>query len=688
MKHLVIVILAVVGCVSAWSQTRIIPHVTAPTGGFVTRVLVVNRGGTPANYQLTAFDASGQESSRIQGTLAAGKIYAAASNDLFENAEVSYFRIEASDEISVFAEYKTTGTGSPAQVSASMVQAPRWQFFPGDWNTVLDAFAAVNTGDAATDVVVRQMNPGGEVIAENVLIQNLQPNRKGLALVDTNNFTLGDGDYFQVEGDQPLAFTGLRFNRPSSSFFWEIPAAPLEKTPPAKSGKQAVTVFFTNDEHGWMEATDTHSGAAGLMGQWREKEGYTEDGPFLIVSGGDMWTGPAISSWTQGESMAAVMNALQYDVAAIGNHEFDFGIDTLGVRQEQSAFPFLSANIREKSTGQRPAFAKPFTIFDVHGVNVGVIGLTTVQTPSITFPTITGPYEFIEYETALRELVPVVRSHGADVVLVTAHTCTVNLLPLADTFAELGLSMVAGGHCNHKRVEFVEGIPIVEANSFLRFYGKIRIEYDFDQGRAGPIDAELVENNGVDEDSAVQAVVDFWKQETDGILNQVIGYTENGILKASAAMGNMVTDSWLKSFPENDIAITNGGSIRQDIPPGDITRGAILGLLPFENFIYELELTGEQIMANVNCCNPLLGGMTRSDGGSLLDGSPLNPDQIYGVLTTDFLYLGGGGYLFGQQDPNPFDTGLNFREPLIDWLLSLNTSASNPLENYLDHTPR
>lgn len=688
MRYFLATIFTMLFSLSAWSQTRIIPHVTSPTGGFTTRVLVINSGDAPAAYQLIAIDADGQESSRVQGTLTAGKTFSANSAELFENAEVSYLRIEADEVISVFAEYKTTGIGSPAQVNESATQAPRWQFFPGDWSTVLDAFAVVNSGDAATDIVVRQMDPTGIVVAEETAIVGLQPNRKGLALVDGNNFTLGDGDYFQVEGEQPLAFIGLRFNQPSSTFFWEMPAVPLEKTPPAKSGKQAVTVLFTNDEHGWMEATDTHSGAAGMMGQWRSKEGYTEEGPFLIVSGGDMWTGPAISSWTEGESMAEVMNALQYDVAAIGNHEFDFGIETLGERQSESIFPFLSANIREKATGQRPAFAKPFTIFDVHGVNVGVIGLTTVQTPTITFPTITGPYEFIDYETALRETVPKVRQHGADVILVTAHTCTVNLLPLADTFAELGLTMVAGGHCNHKRVEFVQGIPVVEANSFLRFYGKIHFDYDFDTGGVAQIDAELVENNGTDIDADVQAVVDFWKQETDGILNQVIGYTENGIQKASPAMGNMVTDSWLIGFPENQIAITNGGSIRQDIAPGEITRGDILGLMPFENFLYELKLTGEEILANVDCCFPLLGGMTRANGGMLLDGTPLDPNEVYGVLTTDFLYLGGGGYLFGQQDPNPFDTGLNYREPLIEWILSLDTSPANPLDNYLNHTER
>ena len=87
--------------------------------------------------------------------------------------------------------------------------------------------------------------------------------------------------------------------------------------------------MYTNDEHGLMEATESSGGAAGLMGLWREQEGYSENGPYLILSGGDMWTGPAISTWFKGESMVNVMNGMQYDAAAIGNHEFDFKIEGL-----------------------------------------------------------------------------------------------------------------------------------------------------------------------------------------------------------------------------------------------------------------------------------------------------------------------------------------------------------------------
>jgi len=124
-----------------------------------------------------------------------------------------------------------------------------------------------------------------------------------------------------------------------------------------------LTILYTNDEHGWMEPTERYGGAAGMMGLWKEKEGYTEDGPFLVLSGGDMWTGPAISTWTHGESMTAVLNAMGYDAAAIGNHEFDWKIDGIKERANQAEFPFLSANIKEKETGDQADWAQPYRIW-------------------------------------------------------------------------------------------------------------------------------------------------------------------------------------------------------------------------------------------------------------------------------------------------------------------------------------
>ncbi|MCK4903986.1 MAG: hypothetical protein KAS35_04785, partial [Candidatus Marinimicrobia bacterium] len=161
-----------------------------------------------------------------------------------------------------------------------------------------------------------------------------------------------------------------------------------------------IVILYTNDEHGWIEKSEYTDGAANMMGLWREIEGYNGDDRYLLLSGGDNWTGPAISTWFEGESTVDVMNAMEYDASAIGNHEFDFKVDGLYERIEQAEFPYLSANIREKVSGEIPDFATPYIIKDIDGVLVGIIGLTTTSTPYSTFPDFVVDYDFIEYSVA------------------------------------------------------------------------------------------------------------------------------------------------------------------------------------------------------------------------------------------------------------------------------------------------
>ena len=114
-----------------------------------------------------------------------------------------------------------------------------------------------------------------------------------------------------------------------------------------------LTVIYTNDEHGWIMGEEVGQGAAEIAGLWAAN--YAGDDAVLILSGGDNWTGPAISTWFGGESMVEVMNAMGYTAAAVGNHEFDFGLAGLKIRTEQANYPYLGANIRYKSDGSVPA---------------------------------------------------------------------------------------------------------------------------------------------------------------------------------------------------------------------------------------------------------------------------------------------------------------------------------------------
>jgi 2',3'-cyclic-nucleotide 2'-phosphodiesterase (5'-nucleotidase family) len=129
-----------------------------------------------------------------------------------------------------------------------------------------------------------------------------------------------------------------------------------------------------------MEPHKGVGGAASLMTAWSVTSGCGNDlDNCLILSGGDMWTGPAISTLTAGKSMADVMNAMGYKAAALGNHEFDFGLENITTRCSEMKFPLLAANVKFKDTHQLPDFIQPYTIIDINHVSVGVLGLASVQ---------------------------------------------------------------------------------------------------------------------------------------------------------------------------------------------------------------------------------------------------------------------------------------------------------------------
>jgi 2',3'-cyclic-nucleotide 2'-phosphodiesterase (5'-nucleotidase family) len=474
---------------------------------------------------------------------------------------------------------------------------------------------------------------------------------------------------------------------PISFFFLLFIAGCKEQaTQPNGDIQGQLIILYTNDEHGWMEATASTGGANGLMGLWREEEGYTEDGPFLVLSGGDMWTGPAISTWFKGESMVEVMNAMEYDAAAIGNHEFDFQVAGLYDRLEQAEFPFLSANIREKTTGTIPDFVQPYIIEEINGIQVGLIGLTTISAPTSTFPDYVKDFDFIAYDEALTEVTPQVRSAGAELIMVVGHITQNEMRALASTAADLGIAIIGGGHDHRRVAEMQDGVALIEGGGEMKSYAKVELAFDTEADTMLSLAVSNHENVGGNPDTEVGGIVSYWAAQEDAALSEVIGYVAATISRYSAPMHNMVTDAWLAAFPQAAISATNRGGFRADIPAGDITLGTIVGVLPFENSVVELEITGNQLVSYIQESNPVVGGMTTMGGYYHSDGTPISNDSTYSVLVTDYMWSASNSLQIYDSDPYP--TNVNWRDPVIDWIRAQNTIAGDPLDNYLDNTAR
>jgi 5'-nucleotidase/UDP-sugar diphosphatase len=465
------------------------------------------------------------------------------------------------------------------------------------------------------------------------------------------------------------------------------PPSPTEVLP---DNLHEITILYTNDEHGYMEGFEDGPGAAEMLGLWKEEFGYSPDGAFLVISGGDMWTGPAVSTWFEGASMVEVMNAMGYQASATGNHEFDFGLDVLATRVAEMDFPLLGANVRYKSNGEIPTDIgiQPYTIVEVNGVKVGIIGLAYLDIPDVTSPAIVAPLDFISYEDTLREYVPLVRAEGAEIIVVPAHICMGELSSLAAAVSDLGISMFGGGHCHELFAKELRGMVLLEGGSHLEDFAYAELTYDDETGSVRLGDYGVMQNLAGNADPSVAAIVDEWAAEAAVILDQEIGYVDHTLRNGSREMNDFIAETWLWSFPGADVALTNTGGIREDIPEGPITVGAIITVLPFDNTIIQLEMTGTQLENTMvgRGDNLAYAGVKNVSGRWVMSetGEEIDPTATYVVLVNSYIYAGGSGYQFGEYDPNGYDTSVLYRQPTIDWIEAQGASMASPIDDAIE----
>ncbi len=455
-----------------------------------------------------------------------------------------------------------------------------------------------------------------------------------------------------------------------------------EEAPP---GEQILTILFTADEQANIVQSPASEGAARLMGLWRTAEGYDRDAHFLILSGGNTWTGQTISTWFKGASVVEVMGAMEYSGQALGNLDFQFGPEALQDRANEADFPLLSANLRLKSGGAAPGFATQFAVKDVKGIKVGLIGLTPVTTPQSNVPRHTGDFDFLPYAQALTEVVPQAEAAGADLVVVVSRLCRPDLEEILPVARQLGVSVVAGGFCGEAYAEVSGGLALLAPRFRFSGYGMVKIRVKEKSKEIVEVLAEVKSNTGGVVDEEVQVRVEKWAHQAEEELSKVVGFVNDAIPNETPALYNLVMDSWLYAYPA-DIAHLNAGAVREGIPAGDIQLGTVINAMPFPNSLVLMELTGEEV---VDCLKSgtILAGMTTRGGYFHSDGTPLKMDSTYHVLTTDFLQA-SDDYNYKQYDPDPLFTGIVYSEPLLIYLEALATSPGNPLDPFLDREPR
>ena len=387
-----------------------------------------------------------------------------------------------------------------------------------------------------------------------------------------------------------------------------------------------LVILYTSDVHCGIEQ------GWGYAGLYAVKEYYAADNYVMLVDDGDAIQGEPIGTMTKGEGIIDIMNAVGYDLAIPGNHEFDYGMDNFLALTEKADFQYLSCNFNKEG---ELVFA-PYAIKEFDGVKFAFIGVTTPMTLRSSTPRYFMDengnfiYGFMQDETgeqvyaAVQKAVDDARAEGAKYVIVMGHMgneAECSPWMYSDVIANTtGIDVWLDGH-SHDFDQVVmqdkDGKDVVRSacGTKLGSIGVLTFGAEgfvsaglmsWDQSIAAPAlfglqnaGADAVKAETAELNEVLQTVVA--KTAVDLYINDPTEVTEEGkpiriIRRAETNLGDLCADAYLDQSGEADIAFVNGGGIRVQLNAGDLTLNNILTVHPFGNSLTVIEVTGQQVL--------------------------------------------------------------------------------------------
>jgi len=384
-----------------------------------------------------------------------------------------------------------------------------------------------------------------------------------------------------------------------------------------------VTVLNTTDLHGSIRRTPgvyAEHNEGSLLQVATLVRGIREESPHaLLFDCGDVFQGTDESFLTQGAIMATAMNALGYDAFAIGNHEFDWGVDTLGEMLDRMKATPLAANLlvgKEAPAAFRRVL--PFVIKEVNGLKIAVVGLTTPNIPNWFRTVEENDLRVVDSRRALERTLPQVRRERPDILILLVHQGIQakddeanQINGICRRFGEFDL--VLGGHLHWVLPGGRIGkADYAQAGSGAR--GLMRTDLTFDTVENAVVKktfAYLPVTPSIPEDPEIKALVVDDLAKADARLNTVLGKTKTELKHSLAIPGLCPVQQLLcKSIASKTKAevVLHGILSDNSIPAGDIHVSDVWRIVPYENTIGCLWLTPAEIRSIMEEACTYLGG--------------------------------------------------------------------------------
>ncbi len=451
-----------------------------------------------------------------------------------------------------------------------------------------------------------------------------------------------------------------------------------------------LTLLYTNDIHAHHEPfiykgfDDERpvGGFANLTTYFKQVKEEVGD-QVLVMDAGDYFQGPSISTLTNGEAVIDIMNTMGYDIATIGNHEFDYGWENALEQLNKATFEIVQGNIFMEETDEL-FWDNPYTIINKNGVDVGVIGLhgdfafyDTVSQIGTEGLVCKEEEEYLtQYIAELEDKTDIivllvhegVPGKQSSLDSVDVERSLQKDMELAEKIPGIDILITGHAHVGTPEPIVVNDTIIVSTAALGSQVGRFDLKVDTENNVISEYTYELktIYDDEIEGDPETQAAIDKWNAELETITSQVIGYTEVPLTRAygdDSLLGNISADAILYAMSDYDpdFALNNSGGLRTDIDAGDITYGEVMGVVPFTNELVVMDYTGAQLKELFEHAAGLTNGVLQvSDGvvmtynetapvGSRLvdvtfNGESLKDDEVYTVALPDFLANGGDGY--------------------------------------------
>ena len=505
---------------------------------------------------------------------------------------------------------------------------------------------------------------------------------------------------------------------------------------------QRITIMYTNDVHGGITRTEATymnpqfppkigSGPAiARIAKTLREQAEAEGFGVLLIDEGDFFSGTPVGSKTAGKAVIEYMNALDYDLLTVGNHDFDKSYTELEKRAAEADFPFLGANIVDEN-GEVAHFLKPYIIKEIYGIKVGILGIGTAVTPAMSFPEHVKGLTFLPEIATAKKWIPVMKAEGADIIILSTHSWTPydrdeaaaelqenikkGIWPDEDKIGAPGMEIAVSvpgidvmftGHVhkgfplpyedpiNHTLIfqNYGNGSNLGIVNFYIHKKTKTLAGYDFEVD--GTAYVTLLEDEfWIDED--VNNMIESQRAVAEEGFDEVIAVLPKPLRRANegqSVLGNLLCDAvaWAS---EADVAFSNYGGLRSDLEAGPLTYESLFRFLPFGNRITVFQMSGAELDALIedrvsgNSRGMLVSGIevvvdkrkTERDRAQILKvgGRDFDPKASYKVAVSDYLAEGNSGYdrLTTIGEEHRINTGIMMREALRDYIVEFGADA-------------